>query len=245
MSAVKSARDARALSDADAQTPPVADPALSPGLNPALNPAFEGAPDAGPTVGSEIRELRKARGLTLKQLSVAAGVSLSYLSAIERDAGNPSLDILRAIAAALRVDPNWFFVSRVGAGPLERACVVRRANRRNLNVLYGRTGQQLGYVDSLLSSSIGGRFYMGVAVYAPGADRPEEPLHSHPGEQHGVLIKGELEMTLGDEVVTLRQGDSYSFDARIRHHGRNRTEDEAVLIWAVSPVVIPSDVEDP
>ena len=69
-------------------------------------------------------------------------------------------------------------------------------------------------------------------------------MQSHEGEQHGIVIKGQLEMTLGDEVVTLSAGDSYSFDARISHHARNRTDQEAILIWAVSPVVIPSDVEE-
>lgn len=203
-----------------------------------------GAPAPAPSVGSEIRELRKARGLTLEALGAATGVSRSYLSVIERGTGNPSVDVLTAIADALAVDVNWFFVPRRGAGPLERACIVRADARRNLNLLYGGSVQELGYADRLLSSSIGGRFYMGMAVYPPGAERPAEPLHAHQGEQHGVVIKGQLEMALGDEVITLFAGDSYSFDARTRHHGRNRTNEETVLVWAVSPVVLVREVEE-
>ncbi|MEO1199231.1 MAG: XRE family transcriptional regulator [Pseudomonadota bacterium] len=196
-----------------------------------------------PSAGSEIRELRKARGLTLKDLQDRTGVSLSYLSAIERGTNKPSLDVLEAVAKALSVDVNWFFPSRRGTGPMERAYIVRAENRRNLNNLYEQSTQEIGYTDSLLSSSIGGLFYMGIAVYAPGAERPDEPDHVHDGEQHGIVIKGELEMTLGDEVIILRAGDSYSFDARIPHHGRNRTGQETILIWGVSPVVIPKTVE--
>lgn len=197
-----------------------------------------------PTIGAEIRELRKARGLTLKDLSKASGISLSYLSVIERDAGNPSLDVIKTIAEALAVDVNWFFIPRRGHGPLERAFVVRASSRRNLNLLYQSTEQEIGYSDSLLSSSIGGRFYMGLATYAPGSERPEEPLHAHEGEQHGVVVKGQLELTLGNEIIVLSAGDSYSFDASIRHHVKNRTDKEAVLVWAVSPVVFPRDVEE-
>ncbi len=203
----------------------------------------EGDTTASPSVGSEIRQLRRASGLTLKALGKAAGISQSYLSVIERDAGNPSIEVLRAIAAALSVDVNWFFIPRRGAGPLERAHVVRAGSRRNLNLLYGSSVAEIGYSDSLLSSSIGGRFYMGMAVYAPGAERPEEPMHVHGGEEHGVVVKGQLELTLGDEVILLSAGDSYSFDARIPHHGRNRTNEETLLVWAVSPVVIPRSVE--
>ena len=202
-----------------------------------------GVAEAASSFGGEVRELRKARALTLKQLSEASGVSLSHLSAIERGASKPSLDVIEAIAAALSVSPDWFFARRSGHGPLERACIVRGHQRRNLNALYGQSEGEIGYTDSLLSSTIGGRFYMGLARYAPGAERPDEPMLVHDGEEHGIVLEGELEMTLGDEIITLRGGDSYSFEARIPHHARNRSDAPTLLVWAVSPVVIPKDAE--
>ncbi len=195
-----------------------------------------------PSFGGEVRQLRKARRMTLKQLSQASGVSLSHLSAIERNATRPSLDVIEQIAAALAITPDWFFARRSGSGPMERAYVVRAHERRNLNALYAQSAGELGYVDSLLSSSIGGGFYMGIAHYAPGAARVDETMMSFEGEQHGILIEGELELRLGEETITLRPGDSYSHPARIPHHGRNRSDKPAVLVWAVSPVVIPMDV---
>ena len=197
--------------------------------------------DTPSAFGAEVRQLRKARGMTLKNLSRESGVSLSHLSGIERGTSNPSMEALHAISKALSVSTDWFFARRPGGGPMERAYIVRGANRRNLNSLYQQSAQEIGYTDRLLSSSIGGRFYMGIAHYAPGAERPDEPLLAHGGEEHGVVIEGELEMQLGDELIILRAGDSYSFDARIPHHGRNRTNESAVLVWAVSPVVIPKD----
>jgi transcriptional regulator with XRE-family HTH domain len=201
-----------------------------------------GAASAAATFGAEVRALRKTRRMTLKDLATVSGVSLSHLSAIERGASNPSLEVIDSIASALSVSPDWFFVRRSGAGPLERACVVRAHERRALNVLYGQSEHEIGYADGLLSASIGGRFYMGMARYAPGASRPDEPMLVHDGEEHGVVIEGTLELTLGDEVVTLRAGDSYSFDGRIPHHARNRSDAPAVLVWAVAPVVIPKDI---
>ncbi len=192
-------------------------------------------------LGQEVRQLRKARGLTLKGLGTAAGVSLSHISAIERGVSNPSVDVLNAISEALQVTPDWFFARRPGTGPLEQAFVVRAQNRRNLNSLYGQDATELGYADELLSSSIGGQFYMGLATYAPGTDQPQEMVLEHAGEQHGLVLEGELEMQLGDEVIILRAGDSYSFDARIPHHARNLTDNVCRLIWAVSPVLIPKE----
>lgn len=191
------------------------------------------------SLGAELRELRKARNLTLKQLSELANISLSHLSAIERGATNPSIDVLNALAAGLYVSPSWFFARRSGAGPLEQAYVVRRQNRRDLNVLYDEDAGALGYEDRLLSSSIGGDFYMGLAEYAPHSETPNDRMQSHDGETHGVVLEGQLEMHIGDEIVTLNQGDSYSFDARIPHHARNTSDKICRMIWAVSPVVIP------
>ena len=84
---------------------------------------------------------------------------------------------------------------------------------------------------------------MGLSRYAPGADRPDETFHQHGGEEHGVVIKGELEMCLGKEVIMLRDGNSCSFDASILHHVRHRSENGTTLVWAVSPAVIPRAVE--
>lgn len=192
--------------------------------------------------GSEVRQLRKVRNMTLRELSAVSGVSLSHLSAIERNAAKPSMDAIGAISRALSITPEWFFARRSGQGPMERAHVVRPHERRNLNALYAQGERELGYTDSLLSSSIGGSFYMGMAHYAPGAERIDDTVMSFDGEQHGILIEGELELRLGGELIKLRAGDSYSHDARIPHHARNITDKPAILIWAVSPVVIPLDV---
>lgn len=54
---------------------------------------------------NELRALRKARGLTLRGVSRLSGVSLTYLSEIERDKGNLSLDLLERLARVYDVDP--------------------------------------------------------------------------------------------------------------------------------------------
>lgn len=194
------------------------------------------------SLGSEVRQVRKARQMTLKDLASASRISVSHLSAIERGAANPSVETVHGIAEGLGVSADWFFARRSGAGPMEKAHVVRRQNRRNLNMLYGEGIDELGYSDALLSSSIGGDFYMGIAQYEPHSSRPNHPMYQHGGEQHGLIIKGEMELQIADELITLREGDSYSFPASIVHNARNVTDQPCTLIWAVSPVVIPRDV---
>lgn len=71
-------------------------------------------------MGAEVRQLRKARQMTLKDLSETSGVSLSHLSTIERGMSQPSIEALNAIADSLSVTPDWFFVRRPGAGQWSR-----------------------------------------------------------------------------------------------------------------------------
>ncbi len=191
--------------------------------------------------GLEVRQLRKARRMTLAELAAVSGVSVSHLSAIERGAVNPSLDKINRLAAALAVPVAWFFTRRPGEGPLERAHVVRSQNRRNLNLLYGETSEESGYTDWLLSSTIGGDFYFGISEYAPRSEAREDDMFVRDGEQHCLVLEGEIELVLGEEIIVLRAGDSYSIPGDIPHRTNNNGETPARMIWVNSPVIIPKD----
>mgnify|MGYP006272272507 FL=1 len=191
-------------------------------------------------LGSEIREVRKARGQTLKQLAARVSCSTAYLSRIELGTANVSRALLQEISAALAVDPDWFFPRRSGAGPLERRHVVRAQNRRALSGMYTRTPEELGFEDELLSSTLSGQCYLILSRFRPGAGTPPDPLEGYAfeGEQHAIVLTGEVELRLGDEVIVLRPGDSFSYPSTIAHRFRNRTDREATMVWAMSPIRI-------
>lgn len=191
-------------------------------------------------LGSEIREVRKARGMTLKDLSEAVSCSVAYLSRIELGSARVSTDLLNQISAALAVDSQWFFPVQTGAGPLERQHVVRAENRRVLSGMYTRSADELGFVDELLSSTLSGQCYLILSRFPPGAGEPAEPREGYAfeGEQHAIVLTGEVELRLGGELIVLREGDSFSYPSLIAHRFRNRTDKEATMVWAMSPVRI-------
>lgn len=67
-------------------------------------------------LGDYIREQRRKSRLTLRKLSGAAGVSMPYLSQVERGLRKPSAEILQGIAKGLRVSAETLYVK---AGILE------------------------------------------------------------------------------------------------------------------------------
>ena len=191
-------------------------------------------------LGSEIREVRKARGFTLKELSQSVSCSAAYLSRIELGSANISADLLDEISAALTVESSWFFPTQTGQGPLEQRHIVRAEHRRSLSGMYTRSKEELGFEDELLSSSLSGQCYLILSKFPAGIGKQPEPNEGYTfeGEQHAIVLSGEVELKLADETIILREGDSFSYPSMIAHRFRNHSEDEATMVWAMSPVRI-------
>ena len=71
-------------------------------------------------------------------------------------------------------------------------------------------------------------------VSPAGTDTGETRL-SHEGEEGGVIIQGQVEITVGDRVQILGPGEAYYFESRTPHRFRNIGNDIAILISANTP----------
>jgi len=71
-------------------------------------------------------------------------------------------------------------------------------------------------------------------TYQPGADTGHSPL-THEGEETGIVIAGLLEVTVGDQVRVLREGEAYQFNSRIPHRFRNTSKKPCILVTACTP----------
>ena len=177
-------------------------------------------------LGTEIRGLRKARKLTLSDLAATSGLSVGYLSMVERQKAMPSIKALMSIAQALGVTIGWFFEADT-VHPQERGLVVRRSRRRRIDY-------STGIVDELLSPSLKGTLELVLCRLAPGATSGEEP-YSHSSEEAGVIVRGRLELWVDGQSVLLETGDSFGFESTRPHRYRNPGPDETEVVWAITP----------
>lgn len=178
-------------------------------------------------LGADIREARKARGLTLQQLSEATGLSVGHLSEIERGLASPSVIALHDIARAIGITVGWLFRNDEGTDPNERGIVVRAANRRSL--LY-----ESGIKDQLLSPHLHGQLEMLLSRFPPGTGSGPSP-YVHRGEEAGIVTQGILRLWVGENSFVLKEGDSFSFPSTTPHRYENAGTQEAVVIWAITP----------
>lgn len=181
-----------------------------------------------PSVGAQVRDLRRARGMTIQALADAIGRSVGYVSQIERDISAVSIPTLKGIADALGVQINWFFQGSAALPAAERDVVVRAGNRRRLDF----TGT--GVVEELLSPNLSGAFELVLGTFAPGATTGATP-YARTGEEAGIVLKGSLEVWLGDRHFIVEEGDAFTFSLTEPHRSRNSGATEAVVLWVIAP----------
>jgi transcriptional regulator with XRE-family HTH domain len=186
----------------------------------------DGDYDADAHIGGRIRELRKAHGRTLADVAAEVGISVSYLSQIERDVSRLPIRVLKQIADALGVHMNWFFHAGNEGPESERDIVVRAANRRNLTF----TG--LGITEELLSPNLSGPLELLISTIHPGAD---SEFYAHDGAEAGLVMQGTLQLWVGDRHFQLESGDSFAFDSTVAHRCANRGSTPVKVLWVITP----------
>ncbi|MGE3702715.1 MAG: helix-turn-helix domain-containing protein [Hyphomicrobiaceae bacterium] len=179
-------------------------------------------------IGNRMRELRKTKRMTLAALGKAAGLSVGFLSQVERNLSSPSIKVLHDIARVLGVNISWFFEENDPATTHERRHIVRLAKRRRLH--FGS-----GVVDELLSPNLSGQLELLLSRFEPGAESGGDGPYSHDGEEGGVVLAGSLELWIGDAHYVLEEGDSFGFSSTVPHRYRNPGKTEAVVVWVVTP----------
>lgn len=164
------------------------------------------------TVGSRVAALRKARNISIAELSVRTGLSASFLNDLERDEAHPSIAPLLRVARGLGVRLGTFIDDRVSDDPY----IVR-------------VGQQ----QEEITSSRGKQTPASLRFHSLGkgkSDRHMEPFlvevlesanddseSSHEGEEFLVVISGRLEVRYGGQVYTLDPGDSIYYNSIVPH----------------------------
>jgi transcriptional regulator with XRE-family HTH domain len=180
------------------------------------------------SVGQRLKALRLGRGLSMRALAELTGVPHATLSIIERDKSSPSVSILKRLLGPLNVTLSTFFSD---SDIVDRAVFYKAQDLVEL-----ADGKVLSYrqVGANLTNS---SMMILHERYAPGADTGQEgqELYSHEAEEGGIVIQGQLEMTVGDEVRVLKAGDAYYFDSRLPHRMRNPFDEECIVVSAVSP----------
>ena len=176
-------------------------------------------------VGVRLKKARTKKGLSQRQLARLSGVSNAMICLIERDKSKPSLGLLKNILDVMEISISEFFsfeiedsaakvfydkdeLVNIGSGPISYLQVGNNLQKFNLQLLY--------------------------ESYEPGADTGRSMLQ-HDAEEGGIIIEGQLEITVGDSTRILGPGDAYLFNSRTPHRFRNVDKVTCKLVSSCTP----------
>jgi transcriptional regulator with XRE-family HTH domain len=163
-------------------------------------------------VGAQLRVKRRENGMSLRELARRLDVSASLVSQIETGKSQPSVRTLHAIATELGLSLDEMLEQ---GGPQAQREPARSApgQRWREIAIWGEAGVEFA-----------------IATYGPQATTSAPPCGDR---RFGLLLSGELTVTVGIEAHRLGAGDSISVNGddsvRVRNHGSV----EARAIWVL------------
>lgn len=176
--------------------------------------------------GSKVKELRLINGMTLRDLAKASGCSISFLSQVERDLVSPTVASLRKISEALGITITSFFESDDNeTDPL----IVRKNERTKLTSKASKVVYES--LKPFKANSVLEPLYH---ILEKGAYSGTE-FNQHVGEEFVYVLKGQIEITVGQKSFILNQDDSALYNSNIPHRWKNTFDGETKLIWVNTP----------
>lgn len=176
-------------------------------------------------VSKKIKDLRTQKKLTLKETSEKTGLSVSFLSQVERASSSIAISSLKKIADALDVPITLFFEDFANQNYLLKTEEQKPFQIQGTGNLYTRLGGEFSgrKIEPLLVS------------FPPG--EIHEKKQSHPGEEFYYVLEGLLVVEIDETEYVVKVGDSIHFPSTIPHSMTNPLDQDTKALAVVTPVI--------
>ncbi|MBV1934893.1 MAG: cupin domain-containing protein [Parvibaculaceae bacterium] len=181
--------------------------------------------DGLPKIGERLKSLRKMYGFSQRELAKRAGVTNGTISLVEQERISPSIGSLKKVLDGFPISMTDFLT--VDLAPKRK---VFYAGKDMKEIACGG-GISFKLVGKITQDR---QIQMLHEHYQPGADTGEEML-SHAGEESGIVVSGELVLTVGGDTRVLLSGEAYYFDSRLPHRFRNLGQSVCIVVSACTP----------
>ena len=171
-------------------------------------------------MGLRLRAMRVSRHLPLAEVASAVGISVGFLSAVERSHMSASVGTLRKLARYYKLNILDFF-DPAQANPYR----VRPEERKRLDAGHGVQMELLAWGNTVMEPHL--------FRIAPKAGSGE--AYAHEGEEFLFVLQGALHLALDGEEYQLKRGDSFYFESATPHRWKNPGRKETWVLWVNTP----------
>ena len=171
-------------------------------------------------IGAHLRQLRARKKLSLAQVAQAVGISVGFLSALERSQMSSSVGTLRKLARFYNTNILDFFDASDTS-----SLQVKPGERKVLEAGDGVRMELLAWGNTIMEPHL-----FRIAPEAGSGDP-----YTHEGEEFIYVLRGDLEITLAGQQYQLRPGDSFYFESGTPHRWKNPGRKETWVLWVNTP----------
>jgi len=171
-------------------------------------------------IGVHLRQLRLRRSLSLAQVAKRVGISVGFLSALERSHMSASVSTLRKLARFYKTNILDFFDAAESNSRL-----VPSGKRKVLEAGPGVRMELLAWGNTVMEPHL--------FRIAPRAGSGES--YTHEGEEFLHVLQGQLHISVAEVEYRLKPGDSFYFESATPHRWFNPGRTEARVLWINTP----------
>ena len=179
-------------------------------------------------IGKKLQSIRKAHGLSQRELATRAGLTNGTVSLIEQNKTSPSVASLKSLLDAIPMSIAEFFATI--EEPSEPKYFYDASEFTEIAPQAGNSAVSLRQLGNAMSHTL----QILDESYPPNADTGPELL-THAGEEAGIVTQGQIEITIADQVKVLGVGEGYLFDSRLPPRFRNTGTEACKIISACTP----------
>ena len=172
-------------------------------------------------IGNKLKELRVLKGLTQEELADRSELSKGFISQLERNLTSPSITTLMDILQCLGTSIGEFF----NEAPDEQIVFGKQDYFVKEDTEYKN---EIKWIIPNAQKNTIEPIYL--TLQAGGSTCPDTP---HEGEEFGYVLKGKVEIHLGNKTYKAKKGESFYYTADKTHFLSSKNG--ATLIWVSSP----------
>ena len=173
-------------------------------------------------IGAKIRNLRNQNGLTQEELADRTELTKGFISQMERGLTAPSVSTLLDIVECLGTNLSDFL-----------------HEENELQIVYPKEDylekedEHKNSITWLIATAQSRSMEPILVQLQPGQSMPEDKPHE--GEEFGYVLDGEIRLHYGEDVYTVRKGDSFIFPANRKHKISSACKKVSSILWISSP----------
>ncbi len=178
-------------------------------------------------IGPKLKEIRLRKRLKLKDVAEKTGLSISLISQVENNNTSPSLSTLVKLSNYLGTDTSFFLEN---SEKKKSASVCHKKDRK-----FWTSNDKKIFFELLNPSVRNNRMEIVFATVKCFETSPEK--YTHEGEEFGLVLKGQIQVEVGDESYVLDEGDTIYFKSTLPHAIYGLAPEDSEIIWVTSPPI--------